>query len=150
MEINFNLNLVQKLIADEFKEYGLSLDKNVIEGDFVEFNVDINLKKFNNASVLIAGSIGNHGYGYFEAVFDEIAVNDESLIAVNTFNDKNHLCTCRISRRGNPGKYYPVFSRAAQFVPSESTMITLASKLLSDLISESNEPLIREILNYLK
>lgn len=150
MEINYNLSLIQQMVAKKFDGFGLSLDKNIIDGDFVEFSVNINLKKFNNASVLFIGSIGNHGYGYFEAVFDEVAVNDESLIAVNSFNDRNHLCHCCISRRGNPGKYYPVFSRGVQLIPDEQTMADLSSKLLNDLISNDNEPLIKEILQYLK
>ena len=150
MQINLNLNQIQTMVAKEYKEFGLDLDKNIIDGDFVKFSVDITLKKFNNASVLISGTIGNHGYGYFEAVFDEIAVTDESLIAINAYNDNVRTVKACISRRGNPGKYYAVFSKGVQYIPDEQTMVDLSSRILTDLTDDDDKPLIEEILHYLK
>lgn len=148
--INYNLSRMQKMIEEKFKSFGLELDKNVIDGDFVRFNVDLNIKKFNNASVFYTGSIGNHGYGHFEAVFDEIVINEDSLVAINTLNDNSYFLKCYISRRGNPGKYFVVFSFTVGYCPTEEAMQDMSAIILDNLIDDDYAPYIKEILNYLR
>ena len=122
--MDFDLNKMSRLIKKEFDEFGLSLDKNEIDGDFVNFNADLTINSLNNASILYAGEIGNHGYGKFEAVFDEFIINEDSLVAVNAFNNSYDLIKAHISRRGSAGKYYLVLTRAVQYVESEETMVS--------------------------
>lgn len=148
--MTFDLNKMSRLIKEKFDNFGLSLDKNQIDGDFVNFNADLTIKKLNNASIFYVGEIGNHGYGKFEAVFDEFLINEDSLVAVNAFNNSYDLVKAYVSRRGNAGKYYLVLSRSVQYVESEETMVTQATRLLNDIIDEKTVESIRELLTYLK
>lgn len=139
MSIEYDLYKMKSLVDDVFRDLKISLDKSVIEGDFVRFNASITIKKFNDASILYTGAIGNHGYGKFEAVFNEITVSADSLLAINSFNDNNSTIKAFISRRGKNGaKYYLVFQRTVQFIPTEETMQILSRALLDDLLDNDN------------
>lgn len=148
--IDYNLGRMQSLISEKFKGFGIELDKNIIDGDFVKFNVELTIKKYNNASVFYSGTIGNHGYGRFEAVFDELVISEDSLVAINTLNDNSSLMKAYVSRRGNPGKYFFVVSFSTKYCPTEEAMRDMSVVVLDNIIDDDYVSYIKEVLNYLR
>ena len=120
MSVNYDLNKMKRLIEGRFDNLGVHLDKSEIDGDFFRYSVSITVKSLDKAAVAIHGTIGNHGYANIEAVFDEYKVSADSLIAVNSFNDKYDLVKACISRRGH-GRYFLVLSRSVQYMPTEES-----------------------------
>ncbi len=149
--MSLDLNKTSSLLKEKFNDiFGISFDKCEIDGNFVRFNADLTIKKFNNASILFAGKIGNGGYGNYEVVFDEYVISEDSLVAINAFNNSHDLLTAFVSRRGSAGKYYLVLRKALQFGDSEDTMVAHAVKTLKDVIDDDNAEAIKELLTYLK
>ena len=146
MAINYDLSKMQRLVKGKFDDVGLKLDSNEIDGDFVRFRASLTLK---GKSFVMRGVIGNHGFGNFEAIFGEIQVKADSLIAVNAFNDQYNLCKATISRRGNAGTYRLVFNRGVQFVQTEEAMAHIAMAVLDDLLDDDLKDSYAKLFSFL-
>lgn len=148
MSVNYDLNKMKRLIEGRFDNLGVHLDKSEIDGDFFRYSVSITVKSLDKAAVAIHGTIGNHGYANIEAVFDEYKVSADSLIAVNSFNDKYDLVKACISRRGH-GRYFLVLSRSVQYMPTEECMAALAMEIIDDFVDSDHEEDMKKLLRYL-
>lgn len=148
MSVNYDLNKMKRLIEGRFDNLGVHLDKSEIDGDFFRYSVSITVKSLDKAAVAIHGTIGNHGYANIEAVFDEYKVSADSLIAVNSFNDKYDLVKACISRRGH-GRYFLVLSRSVQYMPTEECMAALAMEIINDFVGDDHEEDMKKLLRYL-
>ncbi|MDY2913707.1 MAG: hypothetical protein SPI58_01295 [Candidatus Enteromonas sp.] len=148
MSVNYDLNKMKRLIEGRFDNLGVHLDKSEIDGDFFRYSVSITVKSLDKAAVAIHGTIGNHGYANIEAVFDEYKVSADSLIAVNSFNDKYDLVKACISRRGH-GRYFLVLSRSVQYMPTEECMAALAMEIIDDFVDDDHEEDMKKLLRYL-
>ena len=148
MSVNYDLNRMKRLIEGRFDNLGVHLDKSEIDGDFFRYSVSITVKSLDKAAVAIHGTIGNHGYANIEAVFDEYKVSADSLIAVNSFNDKYDLVKACISRRGH-GRYFLVLSRSVQYMPTEECMAALAMEIIDDFVDDDHEEDMKKLLRYL-
>ena len=148
MSVNYDLNKMKRLIEGRFDNLGVHLDKSEIDGDFFRYSISITVKSLDKAAVAIHGTIGNHGYANIEAVFDEYKVSADSLIAVNSFNDKYDLVKACISRRGH-GRYFLVLSRSVQYMPTEECMAALAMEIINDFVGDDHEEDMKKLLRYL-
>ena len=148
MSVNYDLNKMKRLIEGRFDNLGVHLDKSEIDGDFFRYSVSITVKSLDKAAVAIHGTIGNHGYANIEAVFDEYKVSADSLIAVNSFNDKYDLVKACISRRGH-GRYFLVLSRSVQYMPTQECMAALAMEIIDDFVDDDHEEDMKKLLRYL-
>lgn len=148
LNINYDLNKMKRLIEGRYTDLGVHLDKSEIDGDFYRFSVSLTIKSLDRAAVSVHGTVGNHGYGNIEAVFDEYKVTADSLIAVNAFNDKYDLIKACISRRGH-GRYFLVLNRSCQFMPTEEGMTAFFMAIIDDILDDDHEADIKGLLKYL-